>query len=259
MAARRWCAELSTEPTQVALVTGAARGIGLATLEALGAAGYSTVAVDIDPTVLDVAARLGALAVRADVGDEAAVVAAVRTAVQERGRLDLVVNNAGVARHGPIESLESADLDRMWRVNVRGVVLLCREAFRVMPPTGGGTIINVVSSAGLRGEPGESVYCATKFAVRGLTEALAEEGRLVSIRVAAVYPAGVDTGFWDTAVRGGFPGDAAGSFLQAEDVAREVVGIATRPAHVHLEAVAMRSIRDTDTERTRMKLARFGR
>jgi NAD(P)-dependent dehydrogenase (short-subunit alcohol dehydrogenase family) len=237
---------------QVALVTGAARGIGAATVSALRAAGAVVVPFDIDPGV-----QTQGDALVGDVGSERDVQGAVASVLERHGRWDALVNNAGVGRHNPIEAIRAEDLDLMWSVNVRGTVLLTRAAFRHMSTTGRGQVLNVVSTAGLRGEPGESAYCATKAAVRGFTEAAAEEGRLHGIRVHGIYPAGVDTGFWADATVSGPGVDPSTAFLAASDVAAAVVAALSLPEHVHVPELVVRALADGDTARTRAKLLRF--
>lgn len=237
---------------RVAVVTGAARGIGSATVAALRAEGAVVVGVDVDPAV-DV---LGD-AVVADLREEEQLRAVAATVLQRHGRWDVLVNNAGIGRHNPVADVVTSDLDLMWAVNVRATVLLTREAFRVMSTAGGGQVLNVVSTAGLRGEPGESAYCATKAAVRGFTEAAAEEGRLYGIRVHGLYPAGVDTGFWDDATHSGPGVDVGSDFLRAADVADAIVSVLRTPPHVHLPEVVLRAVRDADTDRISAKLECF--
>lgn len=238
----------------VALVTGAARGIGKALVEQLRSAGATVVPLDVDPAVTALPG-----AVVADLRDERALDRAVQRLLERHGRWDVLVNNAGVARHDPVPDVRTGDLDLMWSVNVRATVLLTRHAFRVMGPAGGGQVLNVVSTAGLRGEPGESVYCATKAAVRGFTEAAAEEGRLSGVRVHGLYPAGVDTAFWRDATAAGPGVDPAQVFLRAADVAAAAVHALQQPAHVHSPEVVVRALLDADTARTAAKLERFRR
>jgi 3-oxoacyl-[acyl-carrier protein] reductase len=236
----------------VVLVTGAARGIGRALVPALAAEGATVVPLDVDPAVHELPH-----AICVDLRDEAACLAAVRGMVDTHGRWDALVNNAGLGRHNPIGDIATADLDLMWQVNVRATILLTREAFRVMGAAGGGQVLNVVSTAGLRGEPGESAYCATKAAVRGFTEAAAEEGRLHDIRVHGLYPAGVDTGFWAGATVDGPGVDTAAVFLTADDVAAAIVSALSLPAHVHVPELVVRAVRDADTARIAAKLDLF--
>jgi NADP-dependent 3-hydroxy acid dehydrogenase YdfG len=232
---------------QVVVVTGAASGIGAATAALLRDRGATVVGVDREP----VDGLQKDLSVPEDVAN------VVPEVLSAHGRLDGLVNNAGLARHGAVIDLDLADLDLMWAVNVRALVHLTRDAMRAMPA--GGTVVNVVSTAGLRGEPGESAYCATKAAVRGFTEAAAEEGRTRGVRVAGIYPAGVATGFWDVAVgnRAGFTGDK--SWLAPSDVALQVVHVLETPAHIELPSLVVRHVGDADLAGIRSKLALVAR
>lgn len=236
----------------VAMVTGAARGIGLAIVEALVARGAIVVPADVDPAVTRIEGG-----VLVDLRDEAQIDALVAATLDRHGRWDVLVNNAGVARHDAIRALRSDDVELMWAVNVRATVLLTRAAFRTMSGTAGGQVLNVISTAGLRGEPGESVYCATKAAVRGFTEAAVDEGRLLGIRVHGLYPAGVDTPFWTDATEAGPGVDPASAFMTATDVAEAAVAALSMPRHVHVPQLVLRALADGDVERTAAKLAVF--
>jgi NAD(P)-dependent dehydrogenase (short-subunit alcohol dehydrogenase family) len=180
---------------RVALVTGAANGIGKALAEGFAAAGARLVLVDRSEAVHDLAASLPteALARVHDVADEAAV-SATLAATQERfGGLDILVNNAGI---GPLEAAEtmSSELwDQTQAVNLRGVFLFCREAGKAMLARGEGRIINLASQAASVGLEGHLAYCTSKAGVLGLTRTLALEWGPRGITVNAVSPTVVET------------------------------------------------------------------
>jgi NAD(P)-dependent dehydrogenase (short-subunit alcohol dehydrogenase family) len=186
---------------QVALITGGGRGIGAATAEALARKGAQVIVAsrteaELMATVASQrAAGLKASLIVLDVADEAAVAAAFSRITGEWGRLDILVNNAAILLSGPFAEMAISDWDRLLAVNLRGAVLCARQAFRLMREQGG-SIVNVSSLGGLPGTdkfPGYAAYTVSKFAVTGLTEALAAEGRDWNIRVNGVAPGAVDT------------------------------------------------------------------
>ncbi len=183
--------------TRVALVTGAASGIGLATARRLAADGVRLALVDIDRPGLDRAvAELGdadrARAIACDVGSFAACERAVADALAWAGRLDIVVNCAGVWVEGPTETMTEADWDRVVDVNLKGTFSICRHAIPALVASGG-CIVNVSSDAGLWGNKGAAVYSASKGGVTILTKALAVELAARGVRVNAVCPGDVDS------------------------------------------------------------------
>jgi len=181
------------------LVTGASSGIGRATALAFADAGANVVLVARRAQVLaKVAAearKLGAatLVATADVTQPEAVTACFRKAVRRFGSVDVVVNNAGVLIPAPVVDLRTADLQRMLDVNLFGAVHVMQEAVKVMRRQGRGHIVNVGSLAGRRGFSPLGGYCATKFALVGLTEALRTELVGERIHVSLVLPGVVDT------------------------------------------------------------------
>jgi NAD(P)-dependent dehydrogenase (short-subunit alcohol dehydrogenase family) len=186
---------------QVALITGGGRGIGAATAEALAHKGADVIiasrtAAELAATVAQLrTAGLSASSLVLDVADEAAVNAAFAGIVAERGRLDILVNNAAILLGGPFAEMAMTDWDRLLAVNLRGAVLCARQAFRLMRERGG-AIVNVSSLGGVPGTekfPGYAAYTVSKYALTGLTEALAAEGKEHHIRVNAVAPGAVDT------------------------------------------------------------------
>ncbi len=181
------------------LVTGASSGIGRETALAFAAAGANVVLLARRAKVLaKVAAearKLGAttLVASTDVTEAAAVAGAFRKAVRRFGTVDIVVNNAGVLIPSRVEDLRTADLRKMLDVNLLGALHVMQEAVKVMRRQGHGQIVNVASLAGRRGFSPLGGYCASKFALVGLTEALRTELVGERIHVSLVLPGVVDT------------------------------------------------------------------
>ncbi|HEX2438789.1 MAG TPA: SDR family NAD(P)-dependent oxidoreductase [Methylomirabilota bacterium] len=181
---------------RTALVTGAARGIGLAISERLLAEGARVVLVDRDAEVEAVAKRLGASARAhlADVTVTAEVDRAVAAAHGWADRLDIVVNNAGITgRSYPIWELTDADWHSVMAADLTSVFLVCRAAVKLMRPRGYGRIVNIASIAGKEGNPTLVPYSSAKAGVIGLTKALAKEVATQGILVHAVAPAVIGT------------------------------------------------------------------
>ncbi len=214
---------------KIALVTGAGRGIGRATALLLSKEGARVIVCARSEGELHETARLisaaggEAEAVECDMADEKAVIALFAHIQTTYGALDILVNNAGVFSGAYVEDVSMAEYHRVMQVNAAAVFLCCREAFGLMKAKGG-SIVSMSSLSGVQGAkkfPGFSAYCASKFAVVGITETLAEEGKEYGIRVNAVAPGAVDTGM----LRDAFPG-FDGSALKPEQVADVILFLA---------------------------------
>ena len=180
---------------RVALVTGAASGFGEAIARRYAAEGASVVIADLnDQRGGAIAGEIGGAYVHADVSDRDDVRAMVGEAVERYGRLDVMVNNAGVTHvNRPMLEVGEEEFDRIFDVNVKAIYLAAREVVPLMREQGGGCIVNTASTAGLRPRPGLTWYNASKGAVITLTKSMAAELGPDNIRVNALCPVAGDT------------------------------------------------------------------
>ncbi len=184
-------------PGKVAVVTGAGRGLGEQIARAYCREGARVVlaarsAKEIRQVASDLDAQgLSALAVPADVGEEADVRALFAKAREAFGEVDILVNNAGMNLFKPLVEIETAEWNEVLRANLRGPFLCSREALKGMLPRGSGVILNISSGLASHALPNFTAYCASKFGLEGLTRALAMEVESTGIRVNTLHPGGV--------------------------------------------------------------------
>ena len=185
--------------TRVWFVTGAARGIGLRIVEAALAHGDAVVATSRDVATLRerFAGNDALLPVALDVTDEHQAVAAVAAALDRFGRIDVLVNNAGFGLLGAVEEASAAEVRRLYETNVFGLLNVTRAALPAMRERRRGHVVNISSVGGYRSGAGFGVYCSTKFAVEGLSEALHAELAPLGVHVTVVEPGYFRTEFLD--------------------------------------------------------------
>jgi NADP-dependent 3-hydroxy acid dehydrogenase YdfG len=217
---------------KVVCVTGAGRGLGRAIAERFSAEGASLVlGARTTPEIDELASRLGdAVAVQTDVRSPTDCRRLVEAAIAEYDRLDVMINNAGLAIYGPVEDMTDHDVDLMVDTNVKGHIHGAIAAFRVMKQKRSGLFVNIGSIAGKLHLPNEAVYGATKWAVSGFSGALRLEAAAYDVKVTHVCPGGIDTPFWKAMDYYPFPDhiDPSRDFMRPEEVAESVLEVALK-------------------------------
>lgn len=224
---------------QVFIITGGGTGLGAALAQALVNLGAHCVLTGRRERPLrQTAEKLGPLAHPhpADLTDVAQAQAVVAETANRFGRLDSLVNNAGVFEPKPFPEITLESFDRTLNVNLRSVFVLCQAAWPHLIASRG-QIINISSVAGLEGYPGSAAYAASKFALNGLTEVLALEGEAHGIRAVAVCPAQIATPLWEQAA----PPEVLARMMTAEQVAALVAHIITAPRNLKFDPVVVRN------------------
>ncbi|HXK34619.1 MAG TPA: SDR family oxidoreductase [Dehalococcoidia bacterium] len=185
---------------QVALITGGGRGLGEAIGRRLARDGAHVYLLDARESCHDVARQIGceggaARGIVADLTDASAAERAVAEVAGQAGRLDVLVNNAGIDVTAPVDAIDVASWDRVLAVNLRAPFILSRAAMRHMGESGGGAIVNIASTASRRAWANASAYHASKWGLLGLSHALHVEGRERNVRVSAIIAGGMRTPF----------------------------------------------------------------
>jgi NADP-dependent 3-hydroxy acid dehydrogenase YdfG len=219
---------------KVMLITGGASGLGRDVAFQAGERGAKVALFDVRADRLaEAKASLDAegvacLTFAGDVAEEVDVSMAIGAVVKEWGRLDIAINSAGIYRGGLLVDLPMAEYDAMFRVNVRGTYLVCKEAAKVMVAQKGGHIFNVASIGAKNVFPEEIAYSATKWAVVGISEGISRELGRHNIRVTTIYPGGMNTTFWELnkPTRGVW--DPTG-LMKSSRVAQAIIQIASLP------------------------------
>ncbi|RPH49256.1 MAG: SDR family NAD(P)-dependent oxidoreductase [Planctomycetota bacterium] len=221
-----------------AIVTGASKGIGRAIAEALAREGMRLVIGARTAGPLEEAARaIGGEVetVVGDVGDESVAARLVQAAARRFGRIDVVVNNAGIGHHGRLEDMDPAEFDRIYRTNVRGPFLLMRAAIPMMRGKGG-TLVTLASLAGKNPVPNRAAYAASKWAMIGLSRSVLQEVRKDGIRVIILEPGSTLTDFGHDAAKMA----QAEKLVRPEDVAAVLVSALKLPARATVSEIEIR-------------------
>jgi NADP-dependent 3-hydroxy acid dehydrogenase YdfG len=224
---------------QVAIVTGASKGIGKAIAYALCGAGAKVVLAARSKRDLKSAEeelrvqKFEVMAVPTDITDVGAVKSLVETTVKKFGKVDILVNNAGIGTFAKVEEMAIEEFDAMWNVNVRGVILATKAVLPTMISARSGKIVNIASLAGKNWLKGGAGYAATKWALRGFSGSLMLEVRDRNIKVMTVFPGSVNTEFSSTT--SGRP-----HIPQPEDVASAVVFALTSPQRALFSEIDLR-------------------
>jgi clavulanate-9-aldehyde reducatase len=233
-------------------ITGASSGIGEATAVAMARAGASVALGARRENRIDELARRieddggTAVAVATDVGREDEARAFVEGSHERLGRVDVLVNNAGLMLLGPVEGADTDEWRRMIDVNVLGLLYCTHAALPLMREQGGGHIVNVSSVAGRVAGAGSAVYNFTKFGVHGFSEGLRQEALHANVRVTTIAPGFVDTELQghneNPAVVEGIEKSQAriGQLLRSEDIAEAILYAVSQPEHVDINEILVR-------------------
>ena len=193
--------------SKVVAITGGAQGIGRATALMYAEQGYRVSICDLDKDagfeIIRMIRQKGgqAMFMCIDVADEEAVRRWINLTVEDYGRIDALINNAGIGRNAPMLELPLADFDRVLAVNLRGTFICSREAALHMRRQGGGAIVNIASTRALMSEPGTEAYSASKGGILALTHAMAVSLGPYGIRVNAISPGWIETRDWQYSPR----------------------------------------------------------
>ncbi len=222
---------------KIAIVTGAGKGIGRAIAVELLEAGFFTAlcsrsqesAASLEAEISSFAGNFMVSSV--DISIEEEIERFISSVAEKKGRIDVLINNAGVVYTGPVEKTDTEQWDEMMAVNARGAFLMVKHSLPFIP--NGGHIVNIGSNASKKGFPGWAAYCASKFAVLGFTNSLREELRDRGIKVSAVLPGPTRTDIWDSL---GGKWDRT-KMMSPEVTAKTVMSVINQPPGANIDEI----------------------
>ncbi|MES1024649.1 SDR family oxidoreductase [Gloeocapsa sp. BRSZ] len=232
---------------KVAIVTGGGRGLGEAICHALADAGITTVVADIRVELAEKVAQdlrqngKDAIAVSLDVADSEQVATVIDKVVSQYGKVDVLVNNAGIDLTVPLEEMPVQEWDRILGVNLTGPFLMSQAVFPVMKSQGGGSIINITSTAAKRAWANASAYHASKWGLLGFSHALHVEGRPHNIKVTAVVAGGMQTPFLTER----FPDIDMTTLQDPKNVAQTVLYLLMQPAETVIAEITVLPMKES--------------
>ncbi|WP_017653862.1 SDR family oxidoreductase [Fortiea contorta] len=230
---------------QVVIITGASRGLGRATALLFGKEGAHIIAASRSSSEIEQIAQQirdaggSAQAIPADITDPIQVLNLFQRVDEYYGKIDILINNAGIGLFGPVEELTDEALEQMLAVNVKGTVYCSQAAFKRMKQARSGQIINILSTASKVGRANESGYTASKWAQAGFTESLKAEAKPFGIRVTSFCPGGMNTAFWQTPDNQAHQQQAE-NFMNPYSIAELLLQIATVPAAINIDDIVIK-------------------
>lgn len=207
------------------VIVGASSGLGKALAEKLSQSGSNLYL--LSRTIVATEFSFNAYKIHCDVKDGASITKAFEEVDKLTDKIDVMVNCAGVALVKSLEETTQKDVESVLQTNLTGAIFVSQEAYRRMLPRKSGHIINVSSTSGIKARPDETIYCASKWGLRGFTESLRLAAVPNKIRVTGIYPGGMQTNFW----KGNEPRNLE-AFMKPADIAEQIVNIIESPSSI---------------------------
>ncbi len=210
---------------KVVVIVGASSGLGKALAEKLARANYTLIL--LSRTIESITFPFEAQKINCDIQDPHSITKAFQQIDTLTKRIDILVNCAGIAFVKLLEDISQDEIAKVIATNLTGIIMSSQEAYTRMLPKESGHIINISSTSGLKARPNETLYCASKWGLRGFTESLRLEAVPHKIRVTGVYPGGMQTNFWK-----GIEPNNLEAYMNPADIAEQIVHIIQSPASI---------------------------